>query len=86
MSTAYSPTASGRSATGCGRSADHVLPHVEGWLERGEFPVEFARANGTSAPLGMHLDGYGCAGASAVEHGVVNREVEYGDSGLRSPS
>ena len=65
-------------------TTEHVLPHVEGWFERGEFPVELARGYGALGILGMHLDGYGCAGASAVEYGVANREVEYGDSGLRS--
>jgi glutaryl-CoA dehydrogenase len=65
-------------------TAEHVLPFIEGWFERGEFPVELARGYGELGILGMHLDGYGCAGASAVEYGVANREVEYGDSGLRS--
>ena len=60
-----------------------MLPHVEGWVRAWEFPVELARGYGTGI-LGMHLDGYGCAGASAVEYGVANRELEYGDSGLRS--
>jgi glutaryl-CoA dehydrogenase len=64
--------------------AEHILPHVEGWFERGEFPLELARAFGELGILGMHLDGYGCTGASAVQYGLANQEVEYGDSGLRS--
>ena len=85
MSTACSPTASGRSATGCGRLPPTTCCHTsKGGFERGEFPVELARGYGDLGILGMHLDGYGCAGASAVEYGVANRELEYGDSGLRS--
>ena len=63
---------------------EHVLPNIEGWFERGEFPVELSKGFGDLGVLGMNLDGYGCAGSSAVEYGVANREVEYGDSGLRS--
>jgi glutaryl-CoA dehydrogenase len=64
--------------------AEHVLPDIEGWFERGEFPVELAKSFGELGVLGMHLEGHGCAGASAVEYGLANQEVEYGDSGLRS--
>ena len=63
---------------------EHVIPNIEGWFERGEFPVELSKGFGDLGVLGMNLDGYGCAGSSAVEYGVANREVEYGDSGLRS--
>ena len=64
--------------------AEHILPHIEGWFERGEFPTELARGFGELGILGMHLDGYGCAGETAVQYGLANQEVEYGDSGLRS--
>ena len=64
--------------------AEHVLPYIEGWFERGEFPTELARGFGDLGILGMHLDGFGCAGDSAVQYGLANQEVEYGDSGLRS--
>ena len=64
--------------------AEHVLPYIEGWFERGEFPTELARGFGELGILGMHLDGFGCAGESAVQYGLANQEVEYGDSGLRS--
>jgi glutaryl-CoA dehydrogenase len=64
--------------------AEHVLPFVEGWFERGEFPTELARGFGELGILGMHLHGYGCAGDTAVQYGLANQEVEYGDSGLRS--
>jgi glutaryl-CoA dehydrogenase len=63
---------------------ERVLPDIEGWFERGEFPRELAAAFGALGVLGMHLHGYGCAGASAVEYGLACREIEAGDSGLRS--
>jgi glutaryl-CoA dehydrogenase len=65
---------------------DHVLPHVAEWFERGEFPRarEIARELGKLGVLGMHLDGYGCAGMSAVDYGVACEELEACDSGLRS--
>ena len=65
---------------------DHVDPHVADWYERGEFPQvrEIARELGKLGVLGMHLEGYGCAGLSAVDYGVVCEELEACDSGLRS--
>ncbi|NHD17466.1 MULTISPECIES: acyl-CoA dehydrogenase family protein [unclassified Actinopolyspora] len=65
---------------------DRVRPHVAEWFERGEFPRarELARELGELGVLGMHLDGYGCAGMSAVDYGVVCEELEACDSGLRS--
>ncbi len=61
-----------------------ILPDVGEWFERGVFPRELARELGSLGLLGMHLEGYGCAGASATSYGVVCRELEAGDSGLRS--
>ena len=43
-----------------------------------------ARTSGSSGLLGMHLEGYGCAGASATAYGLTCLELEAGDSGLRS--
>ncbi|GAA1138882.1 acyl-CoA dehydrogenase family protein [Nocardioides aquiterrae] len=64
---------------------DQVLDHVEEWFERGYFPVrELAPELGKMGLLGMHLDGYGCAGTSAVAYGLACLELEAGDSGLRS--
>lgn len=65
---------------------DRVLPHVGEWFERGELPQarELARELGKLGVLGMHLDGYGCAGLSAVDYGVACEELEACDSGLRS--
>jgi glutaryl-CoA dehydrogenase len=61
-----------------------VLPHIGDWFERGVFPIELARELGDLGLLGMHLDGYGCAGASGTAYGVACRELEAADSGLRS--
>jgi glutaryl-CoA dehydrogenase len=65
---------------------DRVLPHVADWFERGELPQvrELARELGSIGALGMHLEGYGCAGASAVQYGLACVELEAADSGLRS--
>src|ERR671920_2201259 len=64
--------------------ADRILPEVAGWFERGHLPRELARELGGLGLLGMHLEGYGCAGASAVAYGLTCQELEAGDSGLRS--
>jgi glutaryl-CoA dehydrogenase len=64
---------------------DEVRPHVGDWFERGEAPMrELARQFGKLGLLGMHLTGYGCAGASAVAYGLACLELEAGDSGVRS--
>ncbi|MEZ7004722.1 acyl-CoA dehydrogenase family protein [Streptomyces sp. AD55] len=69
-----------------GWAADRVLPHIAGWYERGELPVirELARELGSLGALGMSLEGYGCAGASAVQYGLACVELEAADSGIRS--
>ncbi|MET9417855.1 acyl-CoA dehydrogenase family protein [Streptomyces klenkii] len=67
-------------------AADRVLPHIAQWYEAGELPVvrELARELGAIGALGMQLDGYGCAGASAVQYGLACLELEAADSGIRS--
>jgi glutaryl-CoA dehydrogenase len=64
--------------------ADRVVPHVGDWFEAGTLPRELARELGALNVLGMHLEGYGCAGASATTYGLVCMELEAGDSGVRS--
>jgi glutaryl-CoA dehydrogenase len=64
--------------------ADKVRPHVAGWFEEGTSPAELVRELGGLGLFGMHLHGYGCAGASAVAYGLACLELEAGDSGLRS--
>jgi glutaryl-CoA dehydrogenase len=64
---------------------EQLLPQVPEWFERGTLPSrETARGLGSLGLLGMHLEGYGCAGASAVAYGLACLELEAGDSGLRS--
>ncbi|MBY8854943.1 acyl-CoA dehydrogenase family protein [Nocardia sp. CA2R105] len=62
-----------------------LRPHVADWFEQGTFPArELAPELGALGLLGMHLDGYGCAGTSATEYGVACMELEAVDSGVRS--
>jgi glutaryl-CoA dehydrogenase len=64
---------------------EQVRPHIGQWFEQGRSPTrELAKQFGAIGLLGMHLHGYGCAGASAVAYGVACMELEAGDSGLRS--
>lgn len=67
-------------------AADRVLPHIAEWYENGELPGirELARELGSLGALGMSLQGYGCAGATAVQYGLACLELEAADSGIRS--
>ncbi|MGW7282015.1 acyl-CoA dehydrogenase family protein [Streptomyces sp. NPDC054844] len=67
-------------------ATDRVLPHIADWYENGELPGirDLARELGSIGALGMSLDGYGCAGASAVQYGLACLELEAADSGIRS--
>jgi glutaryl-CoA dehydrogenase len=64
--------------------ADKVTPNVGDWFEQGTIPLELAKELGALGVLGMHLEGYGCAGASATAYGLACMELEAGDSGIRS--
>lgn len=61
-----------------------VRPNIADWFERAVFPVELVPRLAELGLLGMHLQGYGCAGRSAVEYGIAAAELEAGDSGLRT--
>ncbi|WP_199254708.1 acyl-CoA dehydrogenase family protein [Mycolicibacterium mengxianglii] len=62
-----------------------IAPDIATWYEEGELPVrDLAVELGGMGLLGMHLQGYGCAGTSAVAYGLACLELEAGDSGLRS--
>lgn len=64
---------------------EQVRPHVARWFEDGRTPTrELAKQFGSLGLLGMHLHGYGCAGASAVAYGLACMELEAADSGTRS--
>ncbi|WP_329789822.1 acyl-CoA dehydrogenase family protein [Lentzea sp. DG1S-22] len=64
--------------------SDHVRPHIASWFEEGVLPRELARELGKLGVLGMHLEGYGCAGTSALAYGLACLELEAVDSGIRS--
>ena len=61
-----------------------ILPDVGAWFDAGTFPRELATEFGSLGVLGMHLDGFGCAGTSATAYGLACMELEAGDSGARS--
>lgn len=62
-----------------------IKPEIGQWFEDGEIPVrDLAKELGSLGVLGMHLEGYGCAGASGTAYGLACLELEAGDSGLRS--
>ena len=62
-----------------------IKPSVGVWFEEGSIPArELALELGSLGVLGMHLEGYGCAGTSAVAYGLACIELEAGDSGIRS--
>jgi len=62
-----------------------VKPQLGDWYEAGRIPArELAAELGGLGVLGMHLEGYGCAGTSATSYGLACMELEAGDSGLRS--
>jgi glutaryl-CoA dehydrogenase len=61
-----------------------VRPHIAEWYERGEADLALMREAGALGLLGMHLEGYGCAGTNAVSYGLACLELEAGDSGVRS--
>lgn len=64
---------------------DRLRPHLAQWFEEGTVPArDLAKELGALGLLGMHLEGYGCAGSTATEYGLACLEMEAADSGLRS--
>src|SRR6478736_3752316 len=61
-----------------------VKPNIAEWFERGEPDLGLMTEAGALGLLGMHLEGYGCAGTNAVSYGLACMELEAGDSGIRS--
>lgn len=63
---------------------ERIEPNIRDWYEQAIFPRELVPEFGALGVLGMHLEGYGCSGNSAVEYGLACMELEAGDSGLRT--
>lgn len=64
---------------------ERIRPDIAEWFESGRIPArELAKELGALGALGMHLEGYGCQGTSAVAYGLACLELEAGDSGIRS--
>lgn len=64
---------------------NRIRPNIGNWYETGEIPArELAKELGEIGLLGMHLEGYGCAGTDATSYGLACLELEAGDSGIRS--
>jgi len=63
---------------------DKIIPIIEDCFREGRFPRELVPQMGELGLFGANLHGYGCAGMSNVEYGLVTQELERGDSGLRS--
>ncbi|MFI1459115.1 acyl-CoA dehydrogenase family protein [Nocardia carnea] len=66
-------------------AAERIRPHIAEWFEEGRLPArELAVELGSLGVLGMHLEGYDCAGTSATAYGLACLELEAVDSGIRS--
>jgi glutaryl-CoA dehydrogenase len=63
---------------------DNLIPIIEPCFREGRFPRELVKMMGDLGFFGATIDGYGCAGMSNVEYGLVMQELERGDSGFRS--
>src|SRR5438094_10545506 len=63
---------------------DNLIPIIEECNRAGRFPRELVKPMAELGFFGASLKGYGCAGMSNVEYGLVMQEMERGDSGVRS--
>lgn len=63
---------------------ERYLPRAGELFEKEEFPTDLISEFADMGLLGASIQGYGCAGMSAVQYGLILQELEYGDSGLRS--
>jgi glutaryl-CoA dehydrogenase len=63
---------------------ENIMPIIEQSNREGKFPVQLVPQMAELGLFGASLKGYGCAGMSNVEYGLVTQELERGDSGLRS--
>src|ERR1035438_7049388 len=63
---------------------DEILPIIEQCNREGKFPMQLVPQMAELGFFGANLNGYGCAGMSNVEYGLVMQEIERGDSAIRS--
>ncbi len=63
---------------------DNLMPVIRDCYNEGRFPDQLVAQMGELGFFGANLEGYGCAGANNVEYGLINQELERGDSGVRS--
>ncbi|HNO79420.1 MAG TPA: acyl-CoA dehydrogenase family protein [Phycisphaerae bacterium] len=63
---------------------ERILPDINRHFHEGTFPKEIVPEMGSLGLLGSNLDGYGCSNVDAVSYGLINQELERGDSGVRS--
>lgn len=63
---------------------EQFMPLIRESYRKGEFPRALIPKIGELGLLGANLHGYGCAGLNNVAYGLINQELERGDSGLRS--
>ena len=63
---------------------DNVLPIIQECFEKHRFPAELIPEIAALGILGSSIEGYGCAGMNAISFGLICKELERGDSGLRS--
>lgn len=63
---------------------EHIRPHVAQWYEEAVLPESIFPVLAEAGLFGLHLEGYGCAGRTAVEYGLAMQELEAGDSGIRT--
>ena len=63
---------------------NEVNPHIEEWNREGKFPMHLVPQMAELGFYGANMEGYGCAGMSNVDYGLIMQELERGDSGLRS--
>ena len=64
---------------------EQIRPHIADWFEAAVIPAhELSKGLGALGLMGMHLEGYGCAGTSATAYGLACLELEAADSGIRS--
>lgn len=63
---------------------EHIRPHVAQWYEDAVLPESIFPVLAEAGLFGMHLEGYGCTGRTAVEYGLAMQELEAGDSGIRT--